>query len=46
MLLGTGPKGDVELVPEMAEFKSGDEFVLRRPKGPAAYTVVAIRYEG
>jgi transcription elongation GreA/GreB family factor len=24
--------------------QEGDEFVLQRPKGPAAFTVVAIRY--
>ena len=24
--------------------EEGDEFVLRRPKGPATYTVIAIRY--
>ena len=26
--------------------EEGDEFVLRRPKGPATFTVVAIRYQG
>ena len=25
--------------------KEGDDFVLRRPKGPATFTVVAIRYQ-
>ena len=25
--------------------EEGDEFVLSRPKGPATFTVVAIRYE-
>jgi transcription elongation GreA/GreB family factor len=24
--------------------EEGEEFVLRRPKGPASFTVVAIRY--
>jgi len=41
MLLGTGPKGDVELAPEMAQFESSDAGVLKIDQGTGMFRAAA-----